>query len=301
MSIVSTVDYLNGLVSKYKVKAEKLSKSIEYLHRYGYLVKSGEIKDYTVAEILDGVKKFQDLFGVDVDGEIGPQTLRAMDWPRCGRPDFEEQREDLRRWRKKELSIYVQKSISGYTRDAFEKLLFSYLPEIEKVCGLKFSIASRQTSADIVIGAGRGRSADFDGPSGTLAYAYLPGNEFDGQLRLMFDDDETWITDPRLRGILLMNVFLHEIGHNLGLSHSQVRSALMAPYYSPSIAVPQQNDDIPRLQTLYGKPVVTPVPDPEPEPNDPPLPPPSETSIITLEVQDIKKIEIPGYRITKMG
>lgn len=296
MSIITTIDYLNNLVAKYKVTAEKLSKAIAYLHRYGYLVKSGEIKDYTLQEIIDGVKKFQALFDVDVDGEIGPQTLRAMDWPRCGHPDFEEQREELRRWRKKNLAIYVQKSISRFTRDSFEQQLFAYLPELEKVCGLKFSISGTQSAADIVIGAGRGRGADFDGPSGTLAYAYLPGEEFDGQLRLMFDDDETWSTNPQSRGILLKNVFLHEIGHNLGLSHSQVKSALMAPYYSPGIAVPQQNDDIPRLQALYGKALV-PVPTPDPDP----LPPPAESTTISITVSGIEKVEIPGYRVTKMG
>ncbi len=194
----------------------------------------------------------------------------------------------------------MQKSISRFTRDSFEKQLFGYLPELEKVCGLKFSVAGTQSAADIVIGAGRGRSADFDGPSGTLAYAYLPGEEFDGQLRLMFDDDETWSVDPASRGILLKNVFLHEIGHNLGLSHSQVKSALMAPYYTPGIAIPQQNDDIPRLQSLYGKALV-PVPTPTPDPTPDPLPPPGESTTISITVSGIEKVEIPGYRISRMG
>lgn len=84
----------------------------------------------------------------------------------------------------------------------------------------------------------------FDGPGGTLAHAYFPVYGGDAH----FDDAEQW-TINSARGTNLFQVagklrcpfsnelkhnFLilaHEFGHSLGLSHSDVRSALMAPFY----------------------------------------------------------------------
>jgi len=67
---------------------------------------------------------------------------------------------------------------------------------------------------------------------------------------MKFDESETWRTDAG--GILWWNVFNHEWGHIIGLVHSRVRTALMAPIYSANVAVPQSPDDVERAVQIFG-------------------------------------------------
>lgn len=89
----------------------------------------------------------------------------------------------------------------------------------------------------------------FDGAGGTLAHAYFPVYGGDAH----FDDAEFWTINSN-RGTNLFQVAAHEFGHSLGLSHSDVRSALMAPFYrgfDPAFRL--DADDIQGIQTLYGR------------------------------------------------
>ena len=94
----------------------------------------------------------------------------------------------------------------------------------------------------------RGEHGDgdqFDGRGGTLAHAFFPVYGGDAH----FDDDERWVLSGR-RGTDLFTVAAHEFGHSLGLSHSDVNSALMAPFYKPPSADRNvvKEDDIRAIQ-----------------------------------------------------
>ena len=57
-----------------------------------------------------------------------------------------------------------------------------------------------------------------------------------------------------LAGIDLMQVVTHELGHSLGLLHSEVTSSVMGPTYNgynPNFRLTE--DDIKGIQALYGK------------------------------------------------
>lgn len=55
-------------------------------------------------------------------------------------------------------------------------------------------------------------------------------------------------------GTNLLQVAIHELGHSLGLSHSDVEASIMAPFYSsynPNIKL--HSDDIAGIRRLYGQ------------------------------------------------
>ena len=80
-----------------------------------------------------------------------------------------------------------------------------------------------------------------------LAHARYPQ---DG--RVHFDEDETF-TDSTAVGTSLLYVAVHEFGHALGLGHSDVNDAIMAPDYSEGLAANLRQDDIAGIQAIYGK------------------------------------------------
>lgn len=112
---------------------------------------------------------------------------------------------------------------------------------------------------DIVISWVTGEHGDrnpFDGKGGCVAHAAFPyrgGNWWlDGDVHL--DDDETWVvhtpTQPFPAEIHLPTVLLHELGHALGVDHSESPDALMWETYT---GVRQLTaDDIAAIQSLYG-------------------------------------------------
>lgn len=74
-------------------------------------------------------------------------------------------------------------------------------------------------------GKHRGCLHPFDGPGGVFAHAFYPD---EGDLH--FDADENW-TDGVYHGTNLYSVTLHEIGHLLGLRHSNKATAIMHETY----------------------------------------------------------------------
>jgi len=243
-----------------------------YLKRYGYIT-----DDIDVEDAGEAIATFQSIAGLITDGVMGPKTVRAMSKPRCSCPDFYKHDDGklhmevaLSRWRGKNLTYYISKrdnDLSTLEWDAIIELAFNQWSD---VADLHFTRVNSSRGANFIISVGSGRGDGFDGPSGTLAWAQLPsGNSFQGQLLCRFDTAETWVKDSTRRGIILLAVACHEIGHLLGLGHSRINNALMAPFYDPSVLKPVSRDDISRIVSLYGKATGTPTPPTPPDPTDP--------------------------------
>lgn len=291
------LDGILARVDKHGLSTGNIEKAIAYLKKYGYLAKTNELGIVDVAHAVLEFCEFFHIKGHNPEDVLSPKILTAMDAQRCGFPDVLRERTEESKWGVRELSYFIKDRDSDLSAGEWDDIMAQACGQWAAVCNLKFSKALSQSSANFILDIGSGPADQFDGPSGTLAWAQLPGgNNFNGQLLMKFDRSETWITNPLNRGILLLNVATHEWGHLLGLEHSKIQSALMAPYYSVNITKPQANDDIPRIQALYG-PAISPPPTPTPTPTPDPTPTPGK-QIITIEINgSVNSASIPGFRV----
>ena len=93
-----------------------------------------------------------------------------------------------------------------------------------------------------------------DGPGNELAHAFYPSNNKGLAGDVHFDDDETFSTNGG-RGVDLLWLAVHELGHSLGLEHTYNHpNSVMLPYYKgyrPNLRLGR--DDREGIQHLYGK------------------------------------------------
>jgi matrix metalloproteinase-14 (membrane-inserted) len=291
---MSLIKALGSLISKANQNPEKAGALVDYLVHFGYI----NPQDTSVEEVLTSVKRFKDIFSINEEG-IGPKTLAAIELPRCGCKEYLiENASNPNKWGLKNLTYFIKSRDGDLLATEWDQGIRTAFDNWSEVVPLIFTKVDKSSEANIILDTSSSKADDFDGPSGVLAWCQLPPTpNYKGQILCKFDLSETWVLNNPNQGILLVNVACHELGHGLGLVHSNQNSALMAPYYSTSKAKPQKVDDIPRIQALYGT-VNTPTPTPTPVPT----PTPEPTSDLVINIKgNITSINIPGYRVTKQG
>ena len=215
--------------------------------RYGY-VEPGKWSNALVTErqytdyVGQAVIEFQSFAGLEQTGVLDNVTMELMMTPRCGVRDIVGHGATVKRrkryalqgskWTQIQLTYSVVRypSFSRLTKREVDSTVEQAFSLWEKASGLEFVNAGENSlEADIEISFASYEHGDgdaFDGPGGTLAHAYFP--QFGGDVHM--DDSERWTVDS-YQGTNLLQTLTHEIGHSLGLSHSDVRDSVMAPFY----------------------------------------------------------------------
>lgn len=232
------------------------------LARAGF-IPAGDATDEALIEALREFQKWHNL-PVDANGDpqdVDEETARILLADRiCKMPDNFSGADALRRgqinrWAKRNLKILIdpRAALPGIPRIALEDsvmLGFRGWDNGHGVCGLTFDLA-RSGRGDIVVTTGF-----IDGPLQVLGWNELPmidGHDSPLQMKLDTGDKYAASVNPPPRYVPLPTVVMHEGGHGIGLSHTNVRNQLMNPTLS-SIKAPQSEWDIPQARSRYGNP-----------------------------------------------
>ncbi|KAI3726053.1 hypothetical protein L1987_65850 [Smallanthus sonchifolius] len=253
-------------------KVQGLHEVKQYLAQFGYLnyqVTPDHVNplqnDEFDEQIEAAVKDFQNFYHLTATGTLDGPTISQMLMPRCGRPDkgissHNHEKKLLHivshyqffpnspRWPpgKSHLTyefasnypnIYVPPVVSAFNKWASATGYFT------------FSRVDSVTIADLKISWESGDHGDgIPFPPGTpvVAHAFAPT---DG--RFHYNANQNWFIGASPNAIDVETVALHEIGHLLGLDHSQFENAIMWSYVPTGAVKGLDSDDIQGIQALY--------------------------------------------------
>ena len=238
--IIHTISISGALVTK---------KERNYLERYGYIEERGLLSTLTTTSIRRAISQFQGYAGLPKTGKLNVETKEAMRSPRCGNKDKLISLRSIDRWKKKKLTFRLRNypTNSRLAKEEVDAEVEKAFAMWQEKSPLRFT-KKQFGKVDIEISFEKkyhGENDYFD--KGELAHAFLPQDGGD----IHIADSEFWTKDE-YNGKNLLWTVVHELGHSLGLKHSEASGAVMGPFYlgwDPFLALSQ--DDIEKILSRY--------------------------------------------------
>ncbi|MFM9957955.1 MAG: matrixin family metalloprotease [Phycisphaerales bacterium] len=219
-------------------------------------------------ELIEALRNYQRSYGLQPSGHLDAPTIELLNTPRCGNPDPEILRLQLKpkfvpsgaSWfaKARTLTFGFSNASGDLPGDVERQAIRNAVATWAAVIPLDFVELPIEHGPTLKFGwhfGAHGDNSPFDGPSGTLAHAYYPpplGGSYVGNCH--FDEAEVWAQTHSAGKFDLETVALHEVGHLLGLQHSAVASSVMFALYPGQNRRVLSSDDIAGIQSLYGKP-----------------------------------------------
>ncbi len=150
------------------------------------------------------------------------------------------------------LTYYVANTPSGLSKAEVSDAIRKALDAWSQVASVHFTESKTPgLSKQLDISFGR-----IDGSGGTLAQAYFPADTNSSRIAgdIQFDSSENWEIGNKKGSSAfdLVRVAVHEIGHALGLDHSNDNSAILAPSVSPNEYFKAlDQDDVDAILSIY--------------------------------------------------
>ncbi|XP_071731097.1 metalloendoproteinase 3-MMP-like [Rutidosis leptorrhynchoides] len=241
-----------------------------YLARYGYLNNQNNVNgvnsenDEFDDELEAALISYQNFFQLNSTGTLDEPTVSQMLVPRCGCPDkkIPHHQDGPKGLHTVSHYAFFQGDLRWSVSDLTYEFLNNYpdegIPPVVRAfnswtSGSNYFTFSSASSANLKISfetQDHGDGDPFRSPT-TLAHSFAPT---DG--RLHFNGAEMWSPGPGAvpeGAVDLESVALHEIGHLLGLAHSNDPNAVMYPTLDEgSIKRSLTPDDIQGIKALYG-------------------------------------------------
>jgi predicted Zn-dependent protease len=190
------------------------------------------------------------------------------------------------KWETSEIKYYYNhaNAPSNFTKAQLEGIIKTSMSRWSTVCGIKFTYMGEST-APFVSNKKDGFNVitwgNADGASG-VTYSYWRTVK---QAMFLSEADIDMSVSQVRDATTYEAVLNHELGHMLGLNHSDMSESIMFanPYKSVQYMLTLRNDDIQGCQGLYGAagtvtPTPSPSPSPSPSPTATPKPSPSPSA-----------------------
>ncbi|CRL06209.1 CLUMA_CG019023, isoform A [Clunio marinus] len=252
-------------------KEKKSEKNvIKYLRSFGYLPENNNRTKISHKQLRHSLRQLQVDGHIAVTGKIDDATLKLMKVPRCGFRDIKhrthkrQKRYDLlsSKWDKRNIGWHFDHKNGKYASEASKiRFIISEALNIwQENSVLIFHEVTERSDADILISFEKIEHYDVDGypmNDPILAHAFRPGLTIGGDVH--FREDLEWDFDviygQQATGnrLSFFAVALHELGHTLGLGHSDRHEAVMYEFYTVTTGV-LSKDDIEGIHHIYGVP-----------------------------------------------
>lgn len=230
----------------------------DHLVRFGYLGEQEFARDEIDTATSEALARYQEMMGQPVTGDFDAATRGQMAKHRCGLPDV---RHGVRfattcSWDRMRLT-YAFETGTGDATGEFDAVRRAFATWSRTV-PLTFVQVGTDDNPDIVVDWRAANDPDLSMVGGVLAHADFPSDcsvvTPTLPKPLHFDDSEhLWVDGSVSGGFDIETVALHEIGHLIGLAHSDVSGSVMFPTVSDDTTKRAlRTDDIDGAQDLYG-------------------------------------------------